>query len=72
MEACAEFVRNGVSLIVFCGGDGTARDVLDAVGERFPIVGIPAGVKMHSGVFLNSPSGLGALLEHFITGGAPH
>ena len=71
MEACTEFVRNGVSLIVFCGGDGTARDVLDAVGERFPIVGIPAGVKMHSGVFLNSPSCLGALLEHFIKGDNP-
>jgi predicted polyphosphate/ATP-dependent NAD kinase len=71
MEACAEFVRNGVSLIVFCGGDGTARDVLDAVGDRFPIVGIPAGVKMHSGVFLNSPSCLGALLEHFIKGDNP-
>jgi predicted polyphosphate/ATP-dependent NAD kinase len=65
MEACAEFVRNSVSLIVFCGGDGTARDVLDAVGNTVPIIGIPAGVKMHSGVFLNSPSGLGLLMERF-------
>ncbi len=71
MEACAEFVRKGVSLIVFCGGDGTARDVLDAVGDTMPIVGIPAGVKMHSGVFLNSPSGLGPLLEHFLIGDYP-
>jgi predicted polyphosphate/ATP-dependent NAD kinase len=68
MEACAEFFRNGVSLIVFCGGDGTARDVLDAVDDKLPIIGIPAGVKMHSGVFLNSPSGLGELLGHFLTG----
>jgi predicted polyphosphate/ATP-dependent NAD kinase len=68
MEACAEFIRNGVSLIVFCGGDGTARDVLDAVGDTIPMIGIPAGVKMHSGVFLNSPAGLGALLEHLSTG----
>jgi predicted polyphosphate/ATP-dependent NAD kinase len=68
MEACDAFVRNGVSLIVFCGGDGTARDLLDSVDDRVPIIGIPAGVKMHSGVFLNSPSGLGPLLEHFLRG----
>ena len=68
MEACAEFMRNGVSLIVFCGGDGTARDVLDVVDQKVPIVGIPAGVKMHSGVFLNSPSGLGLLLQHYLAG----
>jgi predicted polyphosphate/ATP-dependent NAD kinase len=66
MEACAEFVRNGVSLIVFCGGDGTARDVFDTVGDTVPVIGIPAGVKMHSGVFLNSPSGLGVLIERFM------
>jgi predicted polyphosphate/ATP-dependent NAD kinase len=68
MQACDEFIRNGVSLIVFCGGDGTARDVLDSVGDRVPVIGIPAGVKMHSGIFLNSPSGLGPLLEHFVKG----
>ncbi len=68
MEACAEFIRSGVKLIVFCGGDGTAKDVLDAVGDSIPMIGIPAGVKMHSGVFLNSPSGLGPLLEHFQVG----
>jgi predicted polyphosphate/ATP-dependent NAD kinase len=68
MEACAEFIRNGASVIVFCGGDGTARDVLDSVGDGVPIIGIPAGVKMHSGVFLNSPLGLGPLLEHFVNG----
>jgi predicted polyphosphate/ATP-dependent NAD kinase len=68
MEACAEFIRNGASLIVFCGGDGTAKDVLDAVGDTIPIIGIPAGVKMHSGVFLNMPSGLGPLLEYFLNG----
>ena len=68
MEACAELVRMGVPLIVFCGGDGTARDVMDAVGDAVPIIGIPAGGKMHSGVFLNSPTGLGPLLEHFLVG----
>ena len=70
MEACIAFVRNSASLIIFCGGDGTAKDVLDAVGDIIPMIGIPAGVKMHSGVFLNSPSGLGPLLEHFLNGDA--
>jgi predicted polyphosphate/ATP-dependent NAD kinase len=68
MEACYRFIQNGVSLIIFCGGDGTAKDVLDAVGDKIPIIGIPAGVKMHSGVFLNAPSGLGPLLVAFLNG----
>lgn len=54
-RAAAELVRHGVRLLVFIGGDGTARDVLRGVPEGQWCVGVPAGVKMHSGVFAVTP-----------------
>lgn len=45
----------GAGLLIFCGGDGTARDILDVVDSKLPVLGVPAGVKMQSAIFAVSP-----------------
>jgi predicted polyphosphate/ATP-dependent NAD kinase len=65
-KAVAAFLREGVDLVLFCGGDGTARDVFSVTQRSVPILGIPAGVKMYSAVFALDPAAAAALLlGHF-------
>jgi len=69
VKAVNKLVEERVSLILFAGGDGTACDVLTAIPDQTPILGIPAGVKMHSAVFGTSPSAVGALVSRIIKDG---
>jgi len=65
-KACMQFIEKKVDLILFCGGDGTARDIFSIVGNKIPILGIPSGVKMHSGVFGINTSASAKMLYEFI------
>ena len=73
-QAVHEMQRMDVDLLLFAGGDGTARDICDAMSAgdhsavRIPALGIPAGVKMHSGVFALSPRKAGEIALNFLRG----
>ena len=70
-EIAAKIVDAGVDLLVFCGGDGTARDVLKAVNMKVPVLGVPTGVKMHSAVFAFTPKAAARVAVNFLWGELP-
>lgn len=71
MEIARAMASSGVDLLVFCGGDGTARDVLHGVNSTLPVLGVPTGVKMHSAVFAVDPRAAARIAMAFLWGGLP-
>jgi len=67
-KAAQAMAEAGVDLLLFAGGDGTARDICAVVGEDIPVLGIPAGVKIHSGVYGITPSAAGEVVRALIEG----
>jgi predicted polyphosphate/ATP-dependent NAD kinase len=59
-------VDSKADLLVFCGGDGTTRDILKAVDSKLPVLGVPTGVKMHSAVFAVNPSAAARVVFRFL------
>ena len=69
-RAARAMLDAGVDLLVFAGGDGTARDVYEEVGNTLSVVGVPAGVKIHSAVFAVNPRAAGDLIVAVLARGA--
>ena len=64
-------VEAGVDLLVFCGGDGTTRDILKVVDLKVPVLGVPTGVKMHSAIFAVSPQAAARVALTYLWSGLP-
>ncbi|NVJ66270.1 MAG: ATP-NAD kinase family protein [Gammaproteobacteria bacterium] len=66
LEAIKTFNQLNLDLVVFAGGDGTARNVCQAVKDSQLVLGIPAGVKIHSGVYAITPHAAGIVMQQLL------
>lgn len=63
-----EMLSQDIDLLVFVGGDGTARDIYDAIGLKRPVIGVPSGVKMFGSVFGVSARAAAEIVDELIQG----
>lgn len=68
LQAARDLVAENVDIILFAGGDGTARNICDAISEEVPVLGVPAGVKIHSGVYAVTPKAAGEIIAMLVKG----
>lgn len=68
MTLASKLLEANVDLILFAGGDGTARNICSVVNTKVPVLGVPAGCKIHSGVYAISPKAAGKVLLKVIKG----
>jgi predicted polyphosphate/ATP-dependent NAD kinase len=66
--AAIAMLKQSVDLLLFAGGDGTARNICHAIDFRLPVLGIPAGCKIHSGVYAITPQAAGRVLAQMVKG----
>lgn len=67
-KAAYQLLEQRVDIILFAGGDGTARDICSAVSDNIPVLGIPAGVKIHSAVYAVTPKAAGEVVAQLARG----
>ena len=71
MNIARGMIDSNADFLVFCGGDGTARDILNTVDTELPVLGVPTGVKMHSAVFAVGPRAAARIAMEFLWGELP-
>lgn len=66
--AVQALIECNVDLILFAGGDGTARNICAKIDYQTPVLGVPAGCKIHSGVYGVTPKASGSVVRRLICG----
>ncbi len=71
-EAVRLLIEAEIDLLLYSGGDGTTRDIVSALAKEnqseLPVIGVPSGVKMHSGCFASSPKAAAEVLSSWLNG----